>query len=311
MLPLAVIGNVNVDLILGPAPAWPQAGTEILVEHDELRVGGSAGNTSLAWQALKIQHQISATVGSDDYGDWLRKSFGRLAKEWPTCESRTTLSVGITHPNNERTFFTTQGHLPHMSLQDVLANLDIEALRGGIALLCGSFLTNRLTEDYVRLFEIAQKNGFQVALDTGWPVGGWTAENRARACQWLGVCDYVLSSENEIASLSGQSEQHDAARAVKAMMKPDATLIVKLGPLGALGLSAEDGIVKVPAPSVPVIDTIGAGDVFNAGFLAACAQRAPLERCLATGVAIASQAISTAPRRYDFQLETALRETSP
>jgi len=198
-----------------------------------------------------------------------------------------------------------------MSIQDVLASLDIKALKGGIALLCGSFLTNRLTDDYAHFFEIAQKNGIQVALDTGWPVGGWTAENRARARQWLGACDYVLSSENEVASLSGQSGQHDAARAVKAMMKPHATLIVKLGPLGALGLSAEDGIVRVPAPSVEVIDTIGAGDVFNAGFLAACAQHAPLEHCLATGVAIASQAISTAPRHYDFQLETALRETSP
>ena len=48
MRPLAVIGNVNVDLIMGPAAPWPQPGTEIIVDHDELRVGGSAGNAALA-----------------------------------------------------------------------------------------------------------------------------------------------------------------------------------------------------------------------------------------------------------------------
>ncbi len=50
MRPLAVIGNVNVDLILGPAEPWPKAGTEVIVDHDELRVGGQAGNTALAWE---------------------------------------------------------------------------------------------------------------------------------------------------------------------------------------------------------------------------------------------------------------------
>ena len=42
MRPLAVIGNVNVDLILGPTAPWPRAGTEIIVDHDDLRVGGQA-----------------------------------------------------------------------------------------------------------------------------------------------------------------------------------------------------------------------------------------------------------------------------
>ena len=55
MKPLAVIGNVNVDLIMGPAAPWPQPGTEIIVDHDELRVGGSAGNAALAWMALGMR----------------------------------------------------------------------------------------------------------------------------------------------------------------------------------------------------------------------------------------------------------------
>ena len=65
MRPLAVIGNVNVDLIVGPVAPWPKAGTETVVDHDDLRVGGQAGNTGLAWQALGIDFEIAANVGDD------------------------------------------------------------------------------------------------------------------------------------------------------------------------------------------------------------------------------------------------------
>ena len=124
MRPLAVIGNVNVDLILGPAAPWPKAGTEIIVDHDELRVGGAAGNSALAWQALGVEFEISANIGSDQFGRWLSEAFGHRSDKWPVRPEKTTLSVGITHPDGERTFFTTRGHLPRFSLADVFAVLD-------------------------------------------------------------------------------------------------------------------------------------------------------------------------------------------
>lgn len=109
MRPLAVIGNVNVDLILGPAAPWPKAGTEIIVDHDELRVGGAAGNSALAWQALGVEFEIAANIGSDQFGRWLSEAFGHRSDKWPVRPEKTTLSVGITHPDGERTFFTTRG----------------------------------------------------------------------------------------------------------------------------------------------------------------------------------------------------------
>ncbi|MGO7998248.1 hypothetical protein ACC734_38680, partial [Rhizobium ruizarguesonis] len=55
--------------------------------------------------------------------------------------------LGITHPDGERTFFTTKGQLPRFSLADVFAVIEGERLQGGYALLCGSFLTDDLTAD--------------------------------------------------------------------------------------------------------------------------------------------------------------------
>ena len=152
--PLAVIGNVNVDLIVGPVTPWPAAGTEITVDHDELRVGGQAGNSALAWEALGVAYQIAANVGDDEFGRWLRARFGGKAEKWPVRPEHTTLSVGVTHPNGERTFLTTRGHLPRFSLDDVLAVLDGDRLAGGYALLGAAFLTDDYYESDVAWMEL-------------------------------------------------------------------------------------------------------------------------------------------------------------
>ncbi|EKF18309.1 carbohydrate kinase family protein [Nitratireductor pacificus] len=302
MQPLAVIGNVNVDLIMGTVPAWPKAGTEVLLDHDELRAGGSAGNTSLAWTGLGIPHQIAATVGTDEFGHWLAGVFRERSMRWPRISGNTTTSVGITHPDGERTFFTTQGHLPHMSLNDVLASLDWGTLKGGTALLCGSFLTGKLTGDYDRFFRLARSHDVGIALDTGWPVDGWTEETRERTLHWLAQCDYALLSENEVIGLARTPDVEAAARTLHRAMKPGGTLVTKLGPQGALAVRGTD-LIRVPAPVVEVVDTIGAGDVFNAGFLTGIARSAPVEECLSAGISLASNAISTQPRSYAYELE--------
>jgi sugar/nucleoside kinase (ribokinase family) len=298
MRPLAVIGNVNVDLILGPAEPWPKPGTEIIVDHDELRVGGSAGNAALALEALGVEFDMSASTGTDEFGRWLRESFGSRAEKWPIRPEGTTLSVGITHPDGERTFFTTRGHLPRFSLADVLAALDGDRLSDGYALLCGSFLTDDLTGDYPALFDWADSHGITLALDTGWPLDGWTEENRQATRDWLSRCGCALLNEVEATTLSDLSDPVAAAREIKRHMPQGAIVVVKRGPEGAIAIDADGAFFSAAAPSVKVVDTIGAGDVFNAAFLAALADGRPLAACLVAGTRVASSAISTHPRSY-------------
>ena len=141
MRPLAVVGNANVDLILGPAAPWPKAGTEIIVDHDELRVGGCAGNSALAWDSLGVDYAIAANVGNDQFGTWLRQAFPERSVSWPVESVGTTLSVGITHPDGERTFFTTRGHLPLLTFEEVWAMLDGKKLRGRVELASEAMAT--------------------------------------------------------------------------------------------------------------------------------------------------------------------------
>jgi sugar/nucleoside kinase (ribokinase family) len=298
MKPLTVIGNVNVDLILGPAAPWPKAGTEIIVDHDELRVGGAAGNSALAWEALGVEYQIAASVGNDQFGRWLSDAFGARASKWPVCPERTTLSVGITHPDGERTFLTTRGHLPRFSLADVHAVLDEALLSGGYALVCGAFVTDDLTRDYGALFDWADHHRITVALDTGWPLDGWTQANRAATRQWLSRCGIALLNEVETTTLTGVDNPAEAARILRSHMPSGAIVVVKRGPEGAIAIDASGNLVSAAAPKVKVVDTIGAGDVFNAGFLAALARGEALASCLSAGTEVASCAISTLPRSY-------------
>ncbi|MBB6412728.1 PfkB family carbohydrate kinase [Mesorhizobium sangaii] len=298
MRTLAVIGNVNVDLIVGPVAPWPVAGTETVVDHDELRVGGQAGNSALAWEALGVDFAVAANVGDDQFGRWLREAFGHRAEKWPVCPEGTTLSVGMTHPDGERTFFTTRGHLPRFSLADVLAVLDGRALSGGYALLCGSFLTDDLTRHYDAFFDWADSHGIAVALDTGWPIDGWTEANCTATRAWLSRCELALFNEVETVTLAGMQSPVEAARAIRSSMRKGATFVVKRGPLGAVAIGPDGALVEAVAPDVRVVDTIGAGDVFNAAFLAALAQEQPLSACLSAATHVASRAISTLPRNY-------------
>lgn len=298
MRPLAILGNVNVDLIMGPVTPWPQSGTEIIVDHDELRVGGAAGNTALAWIALGTDFVIASSVGKDKFGEWLAGEFGDHSKDWPVHTQSTTLSVGVTHPDGERTFLTTKGHLPHFALADAMTVLSGEALRGGVLLLCGSFLMDAMMADYPALFDWADRHDIALALDTGWPLDGWTDANRALATGWLRRCRIALLNEVETTTLTGKADPEEAARALKAAMPADAIVVVKRGPDGAIALDRQGRYISASAPKVDVIDTIGAGDVFNAGFLTAMANGNDLDVCLQSGVSIASCAISTHPRSY-------------
>lgn len=296
--PLAVTGNVNVDLIMGPVAPWPRAGTEIMVEGSELRYGGAAGNVSLAWSALGRPHQIAANTGRDQFGTWLRDGFAPHSTRWPVAGADTTISLGLTHPDSERTFLTTRGHVDALCWTEVRAMIDWPKLAGGQLLVCGSFVTERLAAEYDALFTHSAGHGVRIALDTGWPVGGWSAATRARVRRWVGHCHCLLLNEVETAGLTGGYPPEEAPATLLPQMPDGAVVVVKCGPGGAIARTRGGPLHRVRAPRVTVADTIGAGDIFNAAFLAALGDGLPLGRCLQRGVQVASVAISTSPRRY-------------
>ena len=300
---VAVIGNVNVDMIMGPLAPWPEPGTEVVLPDYELRVGGQAANSAMALEALGVPFLIHANAGRDMLGRWLKESFGSPAAHWRLAETPTTVSVGITHPNGERTFFTNMGHLEAFGPDDILPHIPEEAPEKSVALLVAAFLSPPLIPAYPAILAACRRAGYAIALDTGWPPGGWTGAILACFARWLPEIDILLVNEAEARALSGHHDLGTAAARIRPMMPKAATLVIKRGPEGAQAWQGSDA-AHFPSPSISVADSIGAGDIFNAGFLAAHLRQRPLRECLQAGVELASAVIATRPRTYPVLFES-------
>lgn len=289
--PLLVLGNVNVDLVLGPVAGWPAIGTEIEVERAETRAGGSAGNTALALAGMDEPHLLVASTGDDPNGAFLRGEFREEWSGWIIDPGATTLTVAIVHEGGDRAFFTTPGHLQRADVKTLMEHVPPASSQGAIAILSGGFLMPAIRDDTAFILAELKRRGWQTAIDPGWPPQGWNQTTLALMADWLALADYALLNEEEMTALAGSKASPFQT------MRPDAVLVVKRGAAG-VSAATKGTEISIPAPPVEVIDTVGAGDTFNAAFLAALVSGAPLPEALARGVAVASRAVSTYPRRY-------------
>jgi len=293
---LIIIGDVGVDLVLGPISDWPRVGTETLVERSELRAGGSAGNAALAVSYLGGDSQLLSVVGNDEPGAWLAGQLRSLNTSLATCNAPTTLTVGLIHSCGERTFFTTRGHLEALSYELLRPRIAPAPTPESIALLSGVFLTPTLRASYPLLIRDLQSLGYAIALDTNWPPEDWSVALRAEVTGWISACDHVLLNDLEVRSLADRDDLDGAIAWLAPMLKPGASLIVKTGARGALGI--QDGKrCEHAAAQAGIFDTIGAGDSFNAGYLLARLDGAALVESLAAGCEAATSIIARFPRR--------------
>jgi sugar/nucleoside kinase (ribokinase family) len=253
------------------------------------------GNTGLALAALGARHRVVASTGDDALGTWLAEAFPNSAPAWPRTGA-TTITVGITHASGERTFFTTLGHLAALSPQQLLDQIPQSGSPGDLVLFCGVFLSPLLIEGGLPLLKALRARGYAIALDAGWPPFGWDGV-RPQVEAWLPLVDHVLFNEIETCALADTDGFDRAARWLLARLPADATLAVKRGGAGVSAWRGEEQLAQC-APTVQVIDTVGAGDVFNAAYLFALQQGRTLAEALALGVSTASRAISTSPRQY-------------
>jgi len=293
--PLTIVGDVGLDLLMGPIAQWPRVGTETLMDRSELRPGGSAGNAALAVSYLGGASLLLSAVGNDEPGTWLRGQFRPLGASLAHCDAPTTLTVGIIHSCGERTFFTTRGHLEALTYELLRPRIVTAAHPNSIVLLSGVFLTPALRSSYPLLIRELRQLGYQVALDTNWPPQDWNADLRAEVAGWISGCDHVLLNDLEVRSLADAEHLPAAIDRLTPMLRRGATLVVKTGARGAIGI--QDGYhCECAAPPATIFDTTGAGDSFNAGYLLARLRGVGLADSLATGCRAASTIISRFPR---------------
>ncbi len=295
-LPICVIGDVNIDLVMGPLAHWPAVGTETILPRSEMRPGGSAGNAALALRRIGADVTLVSSAGNDTLGDWLRGQLCAMARI-ATATATTSITVAVLDPASERTFLTTQGHLAETDWAQLAPAIEAPAGGKGIALLTGAFLMPGLRSQYGDILSHVRRLGYAIALDTGWPAEGWTAEVITEVRAWLPHVDHLLLNEAEVFSLSGLDQLDAALSRLHGWARPGASIVAKLGARGALGLGNTEQAHYTPAARHDIFDTVGAGDAFNAGYLHARGLGADLAAALKAGCDLATETISHFPRQ--------------
>ena len=271
-------GEINVDLVLQGYTEFPVPGKEVLVRDSQLVLGSATAIMAMGLARLGTKVAFVGRVGDDLWGRFcLEEMAGRgidLSRVIRGAEPKTGVTVSITHPQ-DRALVTFLGAIGALTAADIHDG----ALAGFRHLHSSSFFFQEgLRPGLPDLFRRARRAGLTTSLDTGFdPSGEWDGGLR----ETLSETDLFFPNEVELAALTGTE---DAAEGVRRLQKGRTRVVAKLGEKGAIAL---DGgrIVHVPAFRVQPVDTTGAGDSFNAGFLHLWLQGAPVGDCLRLGAA--------------------------
>lgn len=257
---LLVVGEINPDLILrgDVTPAFGQV--EKLVDDATLTIGSSSVIFACGVARLGLRVAFAGVVGDDVFGQFMVSQM--LARGIDTSaivlepSLHTGLSVILSRAT-DRAILTFAGSIAALRYEQIdLAMLD----RARHLHLGAFFMLDALRPDVPRLFSEARQRGLTTSLDTNYdPTERWDGGLR----QVLPLVDVFLPNEAELCAIGG-SPDPDAALAALAQQVP--IVAAKLGSQGGVARRGST-IAHAPALPVAVVDTTGAGDTFDAGFI--------------------------------------------
>jgi sugar/nucleoside kinase (ribokinase family) len=275
---IVVLGDANPDLVLSGdqvEPAFGQA--ERLVEGAELVIGGSGAIFACGAARLGLRVALAAVVGDDIFGRFMcaeLEARGVDTGAVTVLPDRTSGLTVVLSGREDRAMMTFPGTIGELRR----SLIDTDLLRGTRHIHVSSyFLQRSLTPELPGLFREARAGEVTTSVDPNWdPSGLWDDGLLALLPQ----VDVFLPNEMEAVSLARISS---VGKAVARFRSAGAgTVVVKTAAHGAIGAQAGE-LVEVPARSLRVVDSTGAGDSFDAGFLAAYLNGESLRRCLEIG----------------------------
>jgi sugar/nucleoside kinase (ribokinase family) len=286
---LVVIGDANPDLVITGTDVSPEFGqVEKVVEHAALSLGGSAAITSAAAAHLGVPTSLVAAIGTDLFGDFVESEVAAAGVDTTTLlrvEAPTGLSVTLSR-GDDRAILTAPGAIDALTAE--LISWRGAVVQAAHVHVSSYFLQPALAETLPDLLAEARSGGATTSLDTNFdPARRWLTPSLEAALQ---MTDLFFPNRAEAAALSGREDPGEAGRWLAS--RYGLAVAVKCGSAGAV-LARENEVLQAAPPAVRVVDTTGAGDAFNAGFLAAWLQRLDWATCLRTAVAAGSLATTS------------------
>lgn len=256
---IVVVGELNADLVLSGdvTPSFGQI--EKLVDDASLTLGSSSAIFACGAARLGLRVAFVGTVGDDTLGQFVLGCLRERNVDTHAVHIDPQLKTGLTvilSRGNDRAMLTYPGSIAALRYQQI----DEAVLQRARHLHLGSyFLQTALRPDVPTLFAQAKSHGLSVSIDTNYdPQERWEGLDRV-----LAHVDLFLPNETEARAIT---RTHDTRTALGALASQVPSVAIKCGAAGAL---AQQGtiIVDMPVPKVEVVDTVGAGDSFDAGFV--------------------------------------------
>jgi ribokinase len=299
MAPFCIIGNLNIDLIIRNVPGLPLWGQEVMGTSHSHVSSGQAGYLAFALSRLGVPVGLVANVGEDLNGQQIvrdLRSYGIDTRGvGVTPGGQTGISIAIVRTDGERAFVSDLGCLWSFTETNIRSSWQMVE-DAEVVCLVGLFCLPGLTFDgAARQLGAARQAGKTTMLDTGWDPRNWPEETRAGMRLLLNEVSLFMPNWDEARAITGQDTLEDAARELLSW-GPE-IVVIKCGDQGSFAFRAGYSCQARPR-AVVVQDAVGAGDVFNAGFLYSLWQDRPLPDCLAFGNTIASMYISRTTDRF-------------
>lgn len=279
------IGELNADIILAGMDSMPQIGREIIAEKFSLFLGSSTAICVCGIANLGLKTAFVGKVGKDRFGEVVLEGLHKYGIDTGNVIKAENIQTGVTvslSSRNDRALVTYLGSINQLRFEDI----DISLLERTRHIHIGSyFLQNNLRNDIPRLFALAKANGVSTSLDAGWDNSQMWDYGIFEALKYT---DIFLPNEIEAISISKTDNAKSAANFLSQFCK---IVAVKCGPKGAIAQGGDKQLVKSTYDLKPV-DTTGAGDSFNAGFIYAYLQGFDMEKCLEYGNACGSISVT-------------------
>ncbi|GAB2529656.1 carbohydrate kinase family protein [Paramicrobacterium agarici] len=266
-----VVGDTNPDFILrgDVKPRFGQA--EQLLTSAELVLGGSASIVAAGLVKLDVDTGLLATVGGDYFGTLTEQYLAECGID--TSEllrsdgGATGISVILSQPD-DRSIFTFPGVIPSLSIDAVRDSIQRAAPKH--VHFSSYFLVPELAAGLPDLLDELREANVTTSVDTNWdPSEQWTGLDEV-----LPRITHFMPNRQELRAVGAgyaddpAGSDEDIARALAGL---GPVVVVKRGGEGGLVATPSGDVHVVDVPEVSVIDTTGAGDSFNAAYIAAMA----------------------------------------
>jgi sugar/nucleoside kinase (ribokinase family) len=272
---VCVVGELNLDLVLYGLPKELESDAELLASDMALTLGSSSGIFAHNLSSLGTQVGFISKIGSDPLGEIALERLSAAGVDTTrVCQSSGQTSTGITvilPHDGHRYMLTYPGTMFEMQYSDI----DMDYVLQSRHLHLSSFFLHRaLRPKILDLFRQAKEAGLTTSLDTNDdPENLWGRDLQ----EVLRHVDLFFPNEREAKKIA---RTEDLSQAVSLLAGLSKVVIVKCGARSSICRAGDQQWTLAP-PKVDMVDDVGAGDTFDAGFVHQYLRGSRLEDCLA------------------------------